>query len=160
MVLDSLIKSSLVSRYAFCEESGFNYFAYSLLDEKNRFVLSYCNNSDWLTIFQDDFFPTSPVKDVVLSSRQTMEIWNSEYYDKETASYIERRNKVCQTHFMVTFLLRSERSLTTITLGSPYDLNHFQRFYGHQRQALEQFFRKSLQFSASIPADFVSANDG
>jgi hypothetical protein len=159
MALDSVVKSYLTSSSDFCAESGFNYFAYSIFDEDNRFLLSYCNNLDWLTIFQHDFFPHPPVKDIVMLSKQPLEIWDPDRFDSDSACYIKKRNDVCQTRFMVTFLLRLKKQLTAVTLGSPHDLGHFYQFYDHQQHALDRLFKKSLRFSASIQHGYLSTND-
>jgi hypothetical protein len=159
MTPNSVVKSYLGSQSAFCEESGFNYFAFSVFDQENRFILSYCNNLDWLNIFQHDFSYQPPVKNIVTSSRRPLEIWDPDCFDRDSACYIKKRNEICQTRFMATFLLRLTNRLTAITLGSPYDGKHFQRFCDRQYDDLEQLFKESLRFSGAIQQDSLSAID-
>lgn len=154
MMIDMKNEINLNELFIFLEEVGINFFSSTTFDSNQNPVYSICNNAEWFSFYKDNYFPESsqsrsslpepPVKDVILRKKKGVIWWDRDLFGGEVTKYIIKRNDVCSTKLIGTFLASSTESQVALSLGSKYDQNHIIRVIKNHNKLIEDLIAQLL----------------
>lgn len=116
-----------------------NYFSFSLFN-RGKVLMSYCNNKEWLELYNKEFCSKiPPVQKYLISSSSKVVLWSLFDLDQEAKNYISIRNDITKVANNITVLFHNNYNLITFTFGTGKDL-----------VTLTEFIRKNPQLLLAL----------
>lgn len=134
----------------FLFDQKIKYFSCTVFEnKKNKELISWCNNNEWIKEYVQTFKSTPPVKKYIVLKKSGLLWWDEDLYDKETNEFIQKRNDICETKMICTFVPKYKNTFSAISFGSDQGQSHLIEIIedNSSKRKLNELFKSLICFT-------------